>query len=507
VEKSAQSGSLIRGQELYTFLGRARLDHAAVKIRKRFPRNLVFRFFVISFFLHSVFLFISDLQKSIEPEGPACEYRISVQVASYNLEGESSEKWAEDPYEDFEKGLMPESPGLMDDLLADEIMQAEEAAETNPDELAEMDAAPGATDEDEPSPESAPSEPCPETAAADAYARPEPASADSSEPSAETVSADADKAAEEPPEKEPVEETSVEKEYTEGPLPDEQPLIEVTEASATETLSEKLARLGHSESKPADERTKVTFEPSDPQEAQGASTASKPRDWSYTTWKKYLQASAVIGLPGGKGAKGAVNPGGGRPEFFGTPLTVTGKRVVFVIDYSASMNMSTPAFADLDGTPVKGNKFDRARTELKRTIASLKKDVRFTILFFNHKYRLWKPMLLAATDANKDDAFAFISGFKPDKQTDITTAVLAGLGLAGEKGVLVLLTDGAPNAFQDTHNEPDAARKSAERIAKANKNRIPIQAFGFFHENMKAVGQKFLKRVAANSGGSYREVE
>ncbi len=483
--------SILEGRDLYEYIGRMHLDRSAGEFKKRFPGPFKKKFLATSILLHCfiVAAIVGLLALNfITIDGPGRKRNkdrsATITIATYNLDGARTVKFAPEPMDDFDKGFGRKSPGIDDEALAEDVKEALEAADRNPKELAEKDSSPSppASEESAPassaeqgSPESAPQVPVEASEAAEASDGDDGKDESASEAPLETAEGD----------------TGVQE-----PVDDAEP------------LDERIERLvGHKEEAKDGNRPQITFEASDPENPGRRTAASKPKNFSYTQWKKYLQARAVIGIEGGKGSSGAVRPGGGKPEFFGEPLSIAGKRVVFVIDRSASMCITSKGFPDLDGTAVSGNKFVQARTELKRAVASLADDVSFTIIFFNRKQERWEPCVVKATDAKKDAAFVFIDKFNFEGDTDITSAILAAFSIVGKHGSIVFLTDGAPNAYKDKANEPDAAKRAAERIVQANVHRIPIHAFGFFHDNERQKGEKFLKRVASESGGAYVEVK
>lgn len=472
VEASPSGIEIPRGAAFFEYVGKARLDRSEKKIRRRFPGIKIKRFLAFSSVLHFAILaaiFIAGVLgwNVLMGKPPARENSepIELRVVVYDLDGNAKTKHTYKPLEDFHKGIDPKNPGLQNAFAAENPMDALKGAETNPDRIDPVDTSPSKKGEKELAPAS------PESEA------------------------------------EAAEKKNRQQQREEVAQEEKKDPAQVDDAKDSEPLDDKLDRLvGYGEEKKR--KSKITFVPEEKTDPKKKSKYSRAKSFSYTQWKKFLRARAVIGLDGGKGSEGMVNPGGGSPRFFGTPLSLSGKRVVFVLDYSPSMVLTSNPFPDLDGTLVGGNKLDRAKTELKRAVASLKEDVAFNIIFFNHQSSMWKKIMLKASDENKDAAFAYIDQFQPAGEgTDVTSAVLKAFNALCKKGSIVLLTDGSPNSFRGRANEESAADKSAARILEANVHRIPIYSFGFFHDHEKEAGRKFLSRLSKESGGSFIEVK
>jgi hypothetical protein len=488
VKPLSSRGSILEGKNLYAYMGEVILDRSARRVHGAYNyRGFIKKFVTVSFLLHGLIIAGIMGAMALEFFGTASAPAslgddVYIHVAGYSLDGTTKTKYAPEESDDFDRGRQPSSPGFAEDLRTMDVRGAELPADQNPPKIDAMDSSPRPS----------------ETRFASMNSREAPASVSQPE-------APAEKAV-------PAEHVvRVPGALDDGSEPVEKKLERILGhgPSATEGKVSKKEPRESSEAEEAEEsNSHVSFAQAEHSEPRKAANAAKPKSFSYTQWKKYLQARAVMGREGGKGTKGAVTPGGGTPEFFGEPVTAKGKRAVFVIDYSRTMGLATANFPDLDGTEVGGSKFDRARCELKRAIAALKEDVQFSIVFFCEEYEVWKKELVPATDENKNAAFAFADGRElSGSWTDITSAVLAAFKLIGKNGSVVFLTDGAPNAFKENVNEEDSPRKSAERINEANTNRIPIHSFGFFHDNDKEKGEEFLKKIASESGGVYVEVK
>ena len=59
------------------------------------------------------------------------------------------------------------------------------------------------------------------------------------------------------------------------------------------------------------------------------------------------------------------------PKFFDKPVKGEGDRIVFVIDKSGSMDWDKKSYTDLNGKARMGNRMDRAKAELTRSVSAL----------------------------------------------------------------------------------------------------------------------------------------
>jgi len=163
-------------------------------------------------------------------------------------------------------------------------------------------------------------------------------------------------------------------------------------------------------------------------------------------------------------------------SFFG--ILSGGSRFVYVIDCSSSMS---------------GKPFDRAKKELKASIADLNETKTFSVFFFsNSSFPMFYPMsdstLLAATDSNKSKVNLWIDGFSIWGGTNPRDSLLSALTLKPD--VIFLLTDGQ---FDES---------TVQEVSAANKDSVVINTIGF----MDRGGETVLKKLSEQNGGTYRFV-
>ena len=166
-------------------------------------------------------------------------------------------------------------------------------------------------------------------------------------------------------------------------------------------------------------------------------------------------------------------------SFFGTSSKAT--RLVFVIDKSGSMKRRAGSESRLD----------KAKIELKRTLKTLSPEMEFFIFFYDH---VELPMpggkLLKATPENISEAIKWVNTVESVGSTNPMSALYGAFNLKAE--AIWLLTDGAFHP-----NVPDLIR-AANVTLKAQINTV-----GFIDRK----GERALKQIADDSGGSYNFVE
>jgi hypothetical protein len=112
-------------------------------------------------------------------------------------------------------------------------------------------------------------------------------------------------------------------------------------------------------------------------------------------------------------------------NYYGIPICA--KRVVFVLDTSASM---------------RGGKIDAAKSELMRVIRELPKEVYFSVIAFDGTIRVWQRDLVPATDQMKNIAVNVVLEQPLGPKTASYDALEAAFELNPE--AIYFLSDGAP---------------------------------------------------------------
>lgn len=178
--------------------------------------------------------------------------------------------------------------------------------------------------------------------------------------------------------------------------------------------------------------------------------------------------------------KPAPQPAQKTTEFFGTPAY--GKRVIFVVDRSGSMTDS----------------IDCVKHELKRSIGALAEDKEFHVFFYSSGPPLEMPTRqpIKATAENKQKAYTFIDGVKPQGETDPSTAFKRAFECNPEE--VYFLTDGEFD--RETVGLVKGLNDKASRVVGEGK--VRVHTIGFLYKS----GEALLKKIAEQNGGQYKFV-
>ena len=186
------------------------------------------------------------------------------------------------------------------------------------------------------------------------------------------------------------------------------------------------------------------------------------------------KGSTKPGAGQGRGAGDGIGDGKG---FFGS--VPGGKRIVFVVDSSRSMNHR-------HDSPFK-TRFRRLKVELIKAILELPADHEFFVIFFaNEMLAMPAESLQPATPQAKDRYLRWVAQVDPGgSPTDPLDAMAAAIRL--QPDIIYFLTDGE---FKKGVNL---------RLRSIKLPRTTIHTFAFG----ETVGEALLKEVAQNNGGEY----
>ena len=109
-----------------------------------------------------------------------------------------------------------------------------------------------------------------------------------------------------------------------------------------------------------------------------------------------------------------------------------------------------------------------------------------------------------ATADNKAAALGWVSAIQPDGWTNTGLAVATALADKGNTTV-VLLSDGAPNFLDCTLSYAATADEHRQLISSTNTQGARINCFGIGISSDPSA-RSFMQQVAADSGGSYTDV-
>jgi len=192
-----------------------------------------------------------------------------------------------------------------------------------------------------------------------------------------------------------------------------------------------------------------------------------------------------------------------KPQFFGHDIQ-TNNSIVYVIDQSGSMSLSVSSFADENGNIVaSGTRMARAKSELKKSIASLPQTFTFNVFFYDECIRPWQGGNVQATDANKAAANKFIDTQGPMGFTNTGLAVQSALQDKTNMEV-VLLSDGEPNFLDCAATYVGSFDDHRNMIKEMNTQHARIDCFGIGVASDPSARQ-FMQEVASDNNGTYVE--
>lgn len=193
------------------------------------------------------------------------------------------------------------------------------------------------------------------------------------------------------------------------------------------------------------------------------------------------------------------------PTFYDEEIPTDSESVIYVIDRSSSMSLPVGPFTGIDGQTVTGGtRMDQAKTELKRSVASLPESFTFNMINYSHCVVLWRGSRMQATPENKAAAFAWIDSITPWGWTNTGGAVVRGLN-DKENLAIVLLSDGVPNFLDCAQTYVGDYETHRRVIREANTQNATIDCFGIgLAGNPDA--RSFMQAVAQDNNGTYREI-
>lgn len=217
------------------------------------------------------------------------------------------------------------------------------------------------------------------------------------------------------------------------------------------------------------------------QEITGLSIPNIPSDWM--DW--WQQQGAKYEVPEkGKGA--SVGAQRSQVRFYGIPIV--SDRIVFVIDYSGSMNSSGK-----DGKP----KIDQARAALAEVLNALPDGTEFNLIAFSTEPRTWRPELQKKNKQTVADAIKFAQSTSVGGWTNVYDSLVRGLEMQSVDTV-VLLSDGAPSV-----GEYEFFSRIRHHVRLLNRTRkVAVSSIAL---ETSDDAKRFLKELAKDTGGDYVE--
>ena len=207
-------------------------------------------------------------------------------------------------------------------------------------------------------------------------------------------------------------------------------------------------------------------------------------------------------------------------EFFGIP--VRGRRVVFIIDVSRSMQWPMPQRGSGTGSDRKAGqirKIDKAKQELLKAVESLPPENKFNVVFYSNDVRRWqKKKLVPASPSNKKSLANRLSRERADGATNLFGGLKMGLELKSlvyggrydtNVDEIFVLSDGVPTVG-DVIEMDEILRLVAEtnRYSGVRINAIYLGS----HSDERRPGNRgksereggeFMKQLAEQNGGKF----
>jgi len=171
-------------------------------------------------------------------------------------------------------------------------------------------------------------------------------------------------------------------------------------------------------------------------------------------------------------------------SYYGLPLFA--KRVVFVLDISASMQ---------------GDRLAAAKRELANTISQLPADRQFGLVVYNHRVNVWRRELVPAAAGAKQEALQYVAYLRAVGSTATYDALEAALNFDVE--AVYFVSDGQPTDGKIV--EPAEILAALRQVNQTR--RVAIYVIGIAPGEAGNPFDTFLKQIAEDSSALYRRVE
>jgi len=192
-----------------------------------------------------------------------------------------------------------------------------------------------------------------------------------------------------------------------------------------------------------------------------------------------------------------------KPNIYGHDLDSKNKTIFYVIDISGSMGWDMGQYTTPDGKTKTGNRLDRAKSELSKSVMSLPGDFKFNMLAFDCSVFTWMPTMVPADDADKQAAMGWINALQPEDATGTGPAVAAALS-DKSNFLVVLLTDGAPNC--GAGDESGGSSCIAAHRAMIKQNNTAPAVINVFAIGATDEFEAFCQGVASDNNGTCTDV-
>ncbi len=189
----------------------------------------------------------------------------------------------------------------------------------------------------------------------------------------------------------------------------------------------------------------------------------------------------LVPAPGEAGRTVAQKPNERRtiaPRYFSIPIT--GSRVVFVYDVSASMRYKLPL----------------ANDQLLRAVKALPSTTRFEVVFFNEHVYPWRDRLSWADPVTKLRLAQTISDIEIKSYTNLYDSMERAFRLDPDE--IFIISDGAPNRGRFR-----LPRDIIREVKKLNEKRIPIHSISIVRVVDGDEHIALLETIAKQNGGQH----
>jgi len=218
-----------------------------------------------------------------------------------------------------------------------------------------------------------------------------------------------------------------------------------------------------------------------------------------------LMGSSGIGNGMGNGLLGGGGKGGGL-NFMG--IESAGSRVLLIFDVSGSVVNK----AEKLGLP-----FSKIREETSKLIETLPLNTRFGLIQFIRDYKPFKPELIVATKANKDEAQTWIEDSWNDSGSNLKApyirvspnGIQAVLDYAFslKPDVIFMISDAS---FQRSPDDQTVPHDDIEKQLNTLQEKSGVMGgvkFNFIGFGMKEEDHETMKKIIRRNGGKLRQIE
>ncbi len=222
------------------------------------------------------------------------------------------------------------------------------------------------------------------------------------------------------------------------------------------------------------------------------------------------QVSSLMGASGigngmGNGLLGGGGKGGGM-SFMG--IESEGSRVLLIFDVSGSVVNK----AEKLGLP-----FFKIREETSKLIETLPLNTRFGLIQFIRDYKPFKPELIVATKAHKDEAQTWIKDSWNDSGSNLKAPytrvspngiqVVLDYAFSLKPDVIFMISDASFQRSPDDQTVPHEDIEKQLTVLQEKSGVVGGVKFNFIGFGMKEEDHETMKKIVRRNGGKLRQIE